>query len=301
LEEIEPLCSRFKPSEKVTASTGLRMQLISKEDISPGMPFEIYKGDFEELKKRFKKEMSESIQTSTQGIIAKADSLGSLEALLVLLKQQNIPVVKAGIGNINKKDVIYAKANLDINELDAIIVGFNVEQEEDLEIHKKIKIIANDVVYRLIEDLEDFRTKRKKQIEKKRLLGLTTICKLKILPEYVFRNTSPAIFGVRVEGGKLTSNLKMIDNENLKIGRIKNIQMDRKTVQEATEGQELAISIPGVNFERQIKNKEYLLTELGESQFKEFKKNKDLLSQNEIKILQDIAEIKRRETPEWGM
>ena len=301
LEEIEPLCARFKPKDKVQASTGLRMQLISKEEISSGMPFEIYRGNFEELKERFKKEMAESIKTSTQGIIAKADSLGSLEALLVLLKQQNIPVVKAGIGNINKKDVISAKANLDINELDAIIVGFNVEKEEDLEIHKKIKILTDDVVYKLIENVTDFRIKRKKDIEKKRLMGLTTICKLKILPEYVFRNTSPAIFGVRVEGGKLTSDLNMIDSDNEKVGRIKNIQKDRKSVGEAIEGDELAISIPGVNFERQLKDKEYLLTELGESQFKEFKKNKDLLSQNEIKILQGIAEIKRREQPEWGM
>ena len=301
LEEIEPLCARFKPKDKVQASTGLRMQLISKEEISSGMPFEIYRGNFEELKERFKKEMAESIKTSTQGIIAKADSLGSLEALLVLLKQQNIPVVKAGIGNINKKDVISAKANLDINELDAIIVGFNVEKEEDLEIHKKIKILTDDVVYKLIENVTDFRIKRKKDIEKKRLMGLTTICKLKILPEYVFRNTSPAIFGVRVEGGKLTSDLNMIDSDNEKVGRIKNIQKDRKSVGEAIEGDELAISIPGVNFERQLKDKEYLLTELGESQFREFKKNKDLLSQNEIKILQGIAEIKRREQPEWGM
>jgi len=55
---------------------------------------------------------------------------------------------------------------------------------------------------------------------------------------------------------------------------------------------EVAISIPGVNFERQLKNKEFLYSNISVSQFKTFKKNKDLLSQNEMKILQEIAEIK---------
>jgi len=40
---------------------------------------------------------------------------------------------------------------------------------------------------------------------------------------------------------------------------------------------------------------------MGESQFRNFKKNKDLLSGNEIKILQEIAEIKRNKKSDWGM
>jgi len=43
LEEIQPLCAKFKPIEKAQASTGLRMQLIDKTEILPGMPFEVYK------------------------------------------------------------------------------------------------------------------------------------------------------------------------------------------------------------------------------------------------------------------
>jgi len=63
---------------------------------------------------------------------------------------------------------------------------------------------------------------------------------------------------------------------------------------------EVAISIPGINFERRLKDKEFLYTDLSESQFKNFKKNKDLLSQNEMSVLQEIAEIKRKKHPEWG-
>ncbi|RLG11453.1 translation initiation factor IF-2 [Candidatus Pacearchaeota archaeon] len=302
LEEIKPLSSKFKPVEKTKASTGLRMQLIEKQEILPGMPFEVYKGNLNEIKQKFKQEISENIHTQKQGIIAKADSLGSLEALLVLLKQNNIPVVKAGIGKINKSDLISAKANLDINELDAIIVGFNVKEDEEVKQAKEnIKIIKDNVIYKLIDDLIEFRQEKQKEIEKERLMKLTTLCKLEILHQYVFRNTKPAIFGVKVDIGKIISNLSLIDERNEKIGRIKNIQAERKSVEQAKEGIEVAISIPGVNFERQLKNIKYLYSDVSESQFKNFKKNKDLLSQKEIHLLQEIAEIKRQKNPKWGM
>ena len=82
--------------------------------------------------------------------------------------------------------------------------------------------------------------------------------------------------------------------------RIKNIQSEQKSVNQATEGLEIAVSIPGINFERAMKERNFLYSDLGESQFKNFKKNKDLLSQNEIKILQEIAEIKRQKKDDWG-
>ena len=243
-------------------------------------------------------------QTSKKGIIAKADSLGSLEALLVLLKQSNIPVLKAGIGNINKTDFSNAKANLELDELDAIILGFNVSINEDakelLEENKAIKVLTDEVIYKLIENLIKFRDENRKEIEKKKLMQLTTLCKLKILPQYVFRNTKPAIFGVKIEAGKAVSNTNLIDKENEKIGRIKNIQSENKSVEEATEGMEVAISIPGLNFERQLKTKEFLYSDMGETQFRNFRKNRDLLSSKELSLLQEIAELKRKEKEDWG-
>ncbi len=304
LEEIQPLCAKFKPIEKAQASTGLRMQLIDKTEILPGMPFEVYKNNLEELKNKFKEEISENIKTDKKGIIIKADSLGSLEALLTLLKENKIPVVKAGIGNINKTDIISAKANVEINELDAIVAGFNVEIKDDankLSKEEKIKVITDDIIYKLIENLAEERERKAKEIEKRRLMELATLCKIKILSQYVFRNSSPAIFGVNVEGGKLKSGTNFIDNKEEKIGRIKNIQSENKSISEATENMEVAISIPGVNFERQLKDKEFLYSDISESQFKTFKKNKDLLSENEKKIFNGTLRNKKKEKDDWGV
>lgn len=302
LEEVMPLSSKFKTTEEVNASTGIRMQLIEKTEILPGMPFVKVNNNLKEIKEQFKKEMGDSVKTDKHGIIAKADSLGSLEALLILLKQNNISVVKAGIGEINKADAISAKANLDINELDSVIVGFNVDVSEDSkEISSKVKIITNQVVYRIIEDLILWRKEKQMQIEKERIMGLSPVCKIELLPEYVFRNTKPAIFGVKVIAGKLTKNVSLIDENDEKIGHIKNIQSEQKSVEEALEGMEVAISISNVNYERQLKEKKFLYSNMGESQFRDFKKNKDLLNGNEIKTLKEIADIKRKEKEDWGM
>ena len=296
LEEIKPLSSTFQPKEKVEASTGIRMQLTEKVDALPGMPFVAYKKNKEEIEKKFKQQITESIKTQKQGIIAKADSLGSLEALLTLLKQEHVDVLRAGIGNIGKSDIISAKANLEISEIDAIIVGFNVGVDTDAqEIQGKVKILMNDVIYRLIEDVTKFRTEKAREIEKARMMQLASICKLKILHDHVFRNTKPAIFGIKVEAGKLISGLPLIDEKGEKVGRVKNIQSENKSVQEATEEMEIAISIPGINFERVLGDKKFLYSDISESQFKTFRKNEDLLSSKELSVLSEIEKIKRKQ------
>ena len=300
IEEILPLSTKFKSVKEANAATGIRLQLTNKEGILSGMPFQKMEDNLKEIVEKFKKEFQNSLQTDKEGIIVKADSLGSLEALITLLKQANISIVKAGIGQIRKTDVLAAKANLESNPLNSIVIGFNVQKENDVEVPKNIKIITNEVVYKLIEDLQDWRQKRQSQIEKERLMALANICKLEILHKYQFRNSNPAIFGIRVLAGELRKNIPIINENDEQISRVKALQAEKMSVEEATEGTELAISLPGVNFERQLADKKYLYSQISESQFKEFKKNRDLLTQNELKSLAEIAEIKRKKKSDWG-
>jgi len=303
IHEVQPLCEKFKAVEKVSAASGIRIQITAKNEILPGMPFMLFKDNSDEIKSEFKKELSEIIKIDAQGIIAKADSLGSLEALLLLLKQSNIRVVKTGIGNINKSDIISAKANLKIDELDAVVVGFNVELEEDAkEISDlNIKIITDDVIYKIIEDLQEFRKEKQKKLEKEKLMSLTTICKVEILHNFIFRNSNPAIFGVKVLGGKIIPNTKLMNERAEEIAKVKNIQSENKSVEEATTSMEVAISLPGTNFERQLEETKYLYSKITESQFRNFKENKALLTGEEIAILQEIAQIMREHNPTWGV
>ena len=185
------------------------------------------------------------------------------------------------------------KENLEINPLNAIIIGFNVDVEEDAkEILGNVKVLSNDVVYKLIEDLQLWRTEKANQIEKEKLLGLATICKLEILHQYIFRNLNPAIFGVRVLAGRIRTGIPLIAEDGEEIARVKSIQRDKSTVEEAKEGDEIAIALPGVNFERRLKDKKYLYADISDRQFKDFKKNKDVLSSQELKVIDEISKIK---------
>lgn len=293
IEEIQPLCSSFKNKQEVTAATGLRLQLTEKKEILPGMPFVIFRNNLEEIEKELKKEISNSIQTEKEGIIAKADSLGSLEALLTLLKEAGISVSKAGIGNVNKSDVTSAKTNYESTRENAVIVAFNVDLDEEAKlILGNIKIISNQVVYKIIDDLTKWREETRKEVEREKLSELAHLFKLEILPQYIFRNSNPAIFGVKILAGKLVAGIPIITKKGEEIGNIKGIQSDGKSVSEIREG-EVAISVTGVTFDRQLKDEKYLYSNLSEKQFKSFKKNKELLTENEKKILMEIAEIKK--------
>jgi len=294
LQEILPLQNKFSATKQATAATGVRLQLTNHEGIYSGMPFQQvkHKSDMEKAKVQFKKEISSALQTDKQGIIIKAESLGSLEALITLLKQENIQILKSGIGPIGKADVNSAKANLEINPLDAVIVGFNVELDEDVE-KGKVKIITNDVIYKLIEDLSLWRTAQRAEIEKEKLMELSTVCKLEILHNYLFKNSNPAIFGVRVIGGKAKIGTHLIDERGETVARIKSLQLDKSGVEEGLEGQELAMALSGITFDRRLKDVKYLYSDMGDKQFKKFKEHKDLLSASELKVLQELSVIKK--------
>jgi translation initiation factor 5B len=300
IEEILPISNSFKNKQEVTAASGLRLQLADKKEILPGMPFVIYEGDIKQIEKEFKKEISSAIQTEKEGIVAKAESLGSVEALLTLLKEANISVSRAGIGNINKADIIAAKTSYESARENSLIVGFNVDIDEDAKaLQGSTKIIQNEVVYKLIEDTIKFRDETRKQVEKEKLSELANLFKLEILHEYVFRNSNPAIFGVKILAGKLVSGIPVISRDGEEIGNIKAIQSEGKSVSEASSG-ELAISVTGVTFDRQLKDVQFLYSNLSERQFKAFKKHKELLTEDEKKILGEILEIKRKKDISWG-
>jgi len=281
----------------------VRIVATNLENVFSGMPIFVADKNIEELKSKVQEEVEQVIvENQNNGIIIKADSLGSLEALTTLLRQENIQIVSAGIGPINKKDLIKAETNLKINPEDAIILGFNVEEDEDVkQADKKIIILKNEIIYKLIEDLIKKKKQKQDEIRRERIMQLATVAKIKILKQYVFRNSNPAIFGIRVEAGKIKQHLPLMNENGEQIAHVKAIQENQTQLEEATQGKEIAMSLPGVNFERQLAETEYLYTDMSESQFRQFKENKDLLTHEEIQALQKIAEIKRKANPAWGI
>jgi translation initiation factor 5B len=303
IQEAKPLNKGYAVKQEVEAATGIKLQIASKEEILPGMPFQVITQDntIEKITKEFANEISEEIQTDDEGVVVKADSLGSLEALLVLLREARISVVKAGIGPISKKDIYLANAIE--NEDDKIVLGFNVEplsEIENLDEYENVKVITSEVIFKLIEDTEKYKAKKIEEIERKKLSQLPTICKLTVL-DFCFRNSAPAVFGVKIEAGTLKAHERFINAKDKKVGQVKEIQHEKKSTNKVESGKEVAISMPGVNFERQITVGESFYTNLAESEFRKFKEYKDLLSSEEKSILQEIAQIKRKGNTTWGI
>jgi len=299
LFEAMPLAKGFRIAKHVAAAAGVRMQVPESEKALPGMPF-VSMENIQKATEEVQKEISESIKLDKTGIIIKADSLGSLEALILLLRKAGYKIARVGIGDINKIDVISASASLKNNPLDAAVIGFNVAVSDDAKTEEKIKLFSNVVIYKLIEDFEKWRSEKALELEREKISELTFPCKIKTL-KYVFRTSKPAIIGVRVEAGIMKSGITLMNANGEIIDRIKNIQSKNKSVGESKKGDEVAISLPNITIGRQLKEDETLYSSLSENEFKSLKQNKKLLSPSEIAILQEIARIKRKEKATWGL
>lgn len=298
LFEALPLAKGFKAEKTVNAAAGIRMQTPNADKILPGMPF-LVSDDIKKASSEIQKEISESINLDDEGVAVKADSLGSLEALIAMLRDKNIRIKKAGIGNINKLDAAASSSNFNDDPLNAVVLGFNVSVNNDVK-EADVKILANDVVYKLIEDLEKWKKERAVEIEREKLKGLTMPCKIKILP-FVFRQSHPAIFGVNIEKGVLKTGIDLIDGNGEKVDNVKAIQSENKSAEKADKGKEVAISLPNTNFNRKLKKGQTLYSDMSEYNFRVLKENKKLLNQEEIILLQEIADIKRKTKATWGL
>ena len=299
-----PLGKGFESVDEVGASAGIKLHLPTTEEIIPGMPIiatKETKEGLEKLKKSLQKEVEQVLKVEKEGIIVKAESLGSLEALLFLLRKEGIRVKKAEIGNVKRQDIALAIANLETNPLEAVIVAFNTTLEPETSLDERIKVIESDIIYKITEDLAKWRKEKEIEIEREKMGELTMPCKLSIMRNCCFRQSKPAIFGVKIEAGTLKSGISLIDEEGKEIAKIKAIQSQSKSVQKAKKGEEVAISLPKITFGRQIKEGEILYSNLNEEEFRKLKENKKYLNQDEIKILQEISEIKRKEKPTWGI
>ena len=287
---------KFQRVKQVSAAIGVRISAPNIDDVVAGMPIRSAKEkDIEKIEKEIQKEVSEVIiETDKQGIVIKADTLGSLEALIKLLKEKDIKIRRASVGAINKTDIADAESEKD--PLNQIILGFNVKKPES-----KVKIIISDIIYKIIEELEAWQAYKKQELEKQKLESLTTPCKIKLMPGFVFRQSHPAVVGVEVLNGTLKKDIELMNEQGKVICTVKTIQLNGKDIEKAEKGKEIAVAFPGVTIGRQLHVEDVLYSNLSEAEFIEFKKYKKFLNGDEIQILKEIAEIKRKEKETWGI
>ncbi|MBN1502585.1 translation initiation factor IF-2 [Candidatus Woesearchaeota archaeon] len=302
LAEIRDKKSKFNPVGKATAATGVKISASDIDDVIPGMPLQSFNSNNqEEIETKIQKEVEEVIiKTEKTGIIIKADTLGSLEALTFLLKEKDIKVRRATIGRITKKDISDAEANYEKDPIQAVILGFNVEREQDVSSSERVKIITHDIIYKIIEEYEQWKEQQQKLIEARQLDKLIRPCKMQIIPNYVFRQSNPAIVGMDIIEGKIKVGTHVM-KEGRTIATVKSIQEEKENLQSVTKGKQVAIALEGCCVGRQVDEGDILYSIIPEEHFRRIKKLTKYLTQGEIEVLKEIAEIMRTINPVWGI
>ncbi|MCX6707040.1 MAG: hypothetical protein NT001_02765 [Candidatus Woesearchaeota archaeon] len=130
---------------------------------------------------------------------------------------------------------------------------------------------------------------------------LTKPCKIQLLAGYIFRQNNPAVVGVEVLGGKLLTGMTLMNSEGKELTDVNGMQLDKKSISEADKGKKVAISLPKVTVGRQINENDVLYSSIPEEDFRKMKELKKYLSFDEIQIIREIAIIKRKENPVWGI
>jgi len=303
LDEIRDPREKFESVEEVHAACGIKISAPDLEDVIPGSPLRVVTQENKnEVIREIKEQTELHIDLDDEGAVVKADTIGSLEAIVKEAKSRNIKIRKAEVGNVSKRDIVDASATND--PLQRIVLAFNVkilpEAEEEMR-NQDVTVIKEDVIYTLMERYEEWVYKKKEEIERAKKEAIPRPGMIKFLPEYVFRVSKPAIIGVRVLAGRIKPGMKLMKDDGRVIGTIRSIQSERKSLDEAIQGQEVAVSIEGPTVGRQIKGGDILYTDLPESVVKKLKEMGDL-TYDEKEVLDKIIEIKRKTVDRfWGL
>ncbi|MHA2349746.1 MAG: translation initiation factor IF-2 [Candidatus Thorarchaeota archaeon] len=274
LDEIRDPKEKFTQVDEVHAAAGVKIVAPDIEKAVAGAPVYAVSNpeDLEAIKQKVRDEVSSiRIQTDKSGIVLKTDTLGSLEAVAQFLQERKVPVRAADVGPIVKRDLIEAKAAGDTDPLNAVVLGFNVKfapDIEDLAAEYGVETFLNEVIYRLYDDYNAWLIVKREQAKAESL--------------------SSKVHGV------LRPRTSLMNSEGKRVGIVLQIQDRSVTIDEATEGMEVAVSIRGPTIGRQVKNDAVLYTDLPDRHILQIRKKfMEELSPSEIAVYQEIVEIKR--------
>jgi translation initiation factor 5B len=108
-----------------------------------------------------------------------------------------------------------------------------------------VRIFTADIIYHLFDSFTKYREDFKKQKREEFKNIAVFPCKLRIMPQYIFNSRDPIVVGVIVEAGFLKDGtlLCVPSKEFVEIGRVSSIEVNHKTVDRATKGQEVCVKI----------------------------------------------------------
>ena len=307
LSDIRFAKTELTAIDEIQAAAGVKISAPGLEEALAGSPLIVANSDAEV--EAAKTQIEEEIKgvrfydSTINGIVVKADSIGSLEAIVNELRRRGIPVRLADVGPISKRDLLEAELVKKEAKEYALIGAFKVKPLPGLEIPSDVKLVSSNIIYQLIDEIEKI-IQLAKETEKRRTLDkLVLPAKFKILPGYVFRRSDPVIVGVEVLGGILRAKSPVMDSEGRPVGEIQQIQDNKKPVEQVSKGSEVAVSIKGnVMVGRQIDEGDLLYTDVPKEDLEILlTRYSDLVTDDMKEVIKEIIAIKRAKDPTYGL
>lgn len=289
---------KFVFVDEVIAAAGVKIYAPDLEGAIPGSPIEVIQ-DFEQERKAVEAQFKSVIfqKSGESGVILRADSLGSVEALLRLLKDAGINVNDAAVGNITRKDVLAASAVAQNDPFLGVVLGFNVKILDEASQegqNSKIQIIYSNIIYRLIDQYNEWVKDEKDKIKKRAIEKEIWPGKIKVLDGYIFRVSKPAIFGVEVLAGRVKKNYRLMNKSGEVVGEIREIQKEKEKVDEAGVGDQLAISCDGISIGKNVIAGEVLYSYMNEDEIKKWEEQSSMLNDHEKVVFEEIKKMLRK-------
>ncbi|ADI32723.1 translation initiation factor IF-2 [Staphylothermus hellenicus] len=309
LQDMRAHEGKFVSVEQVVAATGVKISAPDLDDALAGSPIFVVSSEdkLEEYIKLVREEIeSIRIKTDNIGVVVKADTLGTLEAVVEALKRENIPVRLADVGPVSKNDVLEASVSEKQRPEYGVIIVFNVKvlhEAEEYAARENVKIFRHNIIYKLIEDYIGWVKQLREQEKAKELESLIRPGKIRILPGYIFRRSNPAIVGVEVIGGVIKPGYPLMRKDGMRLGTIMQIRDRDNVLKEARTGQAVAISIRGrILVGRHVDEGDILYTDIPKQHAHLWlTKYKNELSDDEKMVLKEIIEIKKKQDPFYGL
>lgn len=285
---------KFKRVAQIAAASGVKIYAPGLEDAISGSPLVVAK-DYEEDKKEIEAHMKEIIFESDElGVIVKADSLGSVEAILKLLKDANVPVKAANVGSVAKNDALLAASVAAQDKYSGVVLAFNVQVLPDAKAvseEAKAPIIYSNIIYQLLDRYEEWKTEEREREKREVLERMPWPCRLKALPGCFFRASKPAIFGIEVLAGKLKPHFRLMNKEGVILGEVKMIQKEKESLQEVEKGAQAAISMDEITLSKDVREGDILLVYITKDELEIWKRKIDALNAEEKEVLSQVEAL----------
>ena len=295
LQELRESSSKFFYLDSVSAASGIKISGSGLDDALPGsMVISTERAGYES---EIQSEIREIFSSDKSGVILKADTIGSIEAISRLLKSAGVSVSKKEVGNITKRDVLDAFAMRSVDPYGAVVMAFNVKADSDAETEAYatgVRIISGNIIYKLIDDYKEWAEQERKSEKLMLEKALTFPGELKVLPNSCFRISHPAIFGVEVMHGRIKPDVRLMNERGEILGRIKEIQDNGTGMAEAKKGANVAISIEDITFGRHVKESDLLYVFLNDENERALRyKFMDLIDDDERSLLERTSIVKQ--------